>query len=82
VFLFIVPVVVLGTETVTHVLFIVVVPVLMDTFPVIVVNHESSSLSSLTTELIVGRRSPLLLRICIPDEFCGCIIFLNSFHFT
>gem|GEM_PF-1515107 len=74
-FLLTVPVVVFGTETVTHVLFVAIhvlfciIPVIVDTVFVI--------------ELIVGRRSQLLLRICIPDhESCDCNVFFNSFHFT
>jgi len=64
--LFIVPVVVLGTEIVIQVL--VVVHVLVVILPV-VVNHR---FVVSTTELIVGATSQLWVRICMPDhEVCG-----------
>ena len=69
---FIVPVAVLGTEIVIHVLIVVV--------HVFAVNHR---LAVSATELIAGAISQFLPRICMPDhESCVCMIFFNSLPFT
>jgi len=87
VFLFIVPVVALDPVLVIAVPGIIVVfpvivavlPVITVSFPVIVNQVSSASI----IELIVSATSPLWVRICISDhEFCGWIVFFNSFHFT